>query len=207
MATAAAVSISFKIVPPLPESDPNQFAKTLVLTVAITTVVWLVTTFLTQPEPESKLLEFYRRVRPGVKGWGHIAALAPEVPPTKDGWYNLMDWVMGCLMVYMVLFAIGKLLLGSLGRAYCSWLSLPSPATSFTGICRGEDGRLCREGSETQSRRCGRGVRGQGWSFFPPRRCVNPNHPATNRINASPNEPTPPRLRWIPSPLSKSCGS
>ena len=32
-----------------------------------------------------------------------------------DGWYNLMDWGLGCLMVYMVLFAIGKLFLGSTG--------------------------------------------------------------------------------------------
>jgi hypothetical protein len=115
MATAAAVSIVLKFRSPFPVADPNQFAKNLVLTVIITSVVWLATTFLTPPEPESKLLEFYRRVRPGVKGWKRVAALAPEIPPTKDGWSNLMDWVMGCLMVYMVLFAIGKLLLGSTG--------------------------------------------------------------------------------------------
>jgi hypothetical protein len=113
MATAAVVSIALKFKSPFLAADPNQFAKNLVLTVIITSVVWLTVTFMTAPEPESKLLEFYRRVRPGVKGWGHVAVLAPEIPPTKDGWYNLLDWVMGCLMVYMVLFAIGKLLLGS----------------------------------------------------------------------------------------------
>jgi solute:Na+ symporter, SSS family len=113
MATAAVVSIALKFKSPFLAADPNQFAKNLVLTVIITSVVWLTVTFMTAPEPESKLLEFYRRVRPGVKGWGHVAVLAPEIPPTKDGWYNLLDWIMGCLMVYMVLFAIGKLLLGS----------------------------------------------------------------------------------------------
>jgi len=96
-------------------SDADVFAKSILLTVGVTTVVWLVVTFLTQPEPESKLLEFYRRVRPGVTGWKHVAALAPEIPPTHDGWYNLMDWLLGCLMVYMTLFGIGKLLLGSMG--------------------------------------------------------------------------------------------
>ena len=60
-------------------------------------------------------MEFYRRVRPGVAGWRHIAVLAPEIAPSQDGWYNLLDWAMGCLMVYMLLFAIGKLLLGSTG--------------------------------------------------------------------------------------------
>ena len=90
-------------------------AKSILLTVAVTSVVWLAVTFLTAPEPESKLLEFYRRVRPGVAGWKRMAALAPEVRAGQNGWYNLMDWLLGCLMVYMTLFGIGKLLLGSTG--------------------------------------------------------------------------------------------
>ena len=115
MITAAAVSVVLRLHSPFPESDPNQMAKNLLLTVCITSIVWIAATFLTQPEPEAKLLEFYRRVRPGVAGWKRIAGLAPEIPPTRDGWYNLMDWGLGCLMVYMVLFAIGKLILGSTG--------------------------------------------------------------------------------------------
>jgi hypothetical protein len=79
----------------------------------VTSCVWLAVTFLTPPEPEAKLLQFYRRVRPGVAGWQKLARLAPEVPPSRDGWYNLMDWLLGCLMVYMALFGIGHLLLGS----------------------------------------------------------------------------------------------
>ncbi len=113
MISAAVTSIILRYASPFPASDPNQFGKNLVLTVAITTTVWLSATFLTAPEPEAKLLAFYRRVRPGVTGWRRIAVLAPEVPPTQDGWYNFMDWALGCLMVYMTLFAIGKLLLGS----------------------------------------------------------------------------------------------
>jgi len=115
MTTAAVVSITLRFRSPFAPTDPNQFAKNLVLTVVITTAVWLMSTFLTQPEPESKLLAFYRRVRPGVAGWTHIAVLAPEIAPTRDGWYNLMDWALGCLMVYMTLFGIGKVLLGSTG--------------------------------------------------------------------------------------------
>ncbi len=115
MTTAAVTSIILRFASPFAASDPNQFGKNLVLTVAITTIVWLAATFLTQPEPESKLLSFYRKVRPGVTGWRRVAVLAPEIPPTQDGWYNFMDWILGCLMVYMTLFAIGKLLLGSTG--------------------------------------------------------------------------------------------
>ena len=93
-------------------SAPEVFAKSTLFTVAITTVVWLLVTFLTEPEPQSKLLEFYRRVRPLPAGWKRIAALAPDVRASHDGWYNLMDWLLGCLMVYMALFGSGKIILG-----------------------------------------------------------------------------------------------
>jgi Na+/proline symporter len=115
MTTAAVTSIILRFTSPFAASDPNLFGKNLVLTVAITSIVWLATTFLTRPEPESKLLSFYRKVRPGVTGWRRVAELAPEIPPTQDGWFNFMDWGLGCLMVYMTLFAIGKLILGSPG--------------------------------------------------------------------------------------------
>ena len=115
MTAAAVTSICLRFANPFANSDPNLFGKHLLLTVAITTMVWLATTFLTAQDPEAKLLQFYRRVRPGVFGWKHIAVMAPEIPPTRNGWYNLMDWALGCGMVYLTLFGIGKLLLGCTG--------------------------------------------------------------------------------------------
>ena len=95
-------------------SPPEVFAKTIFFTVAVTSVVWIAVTFLTPPEPESKLVEFYRHVRPSIAGWKPMARIAPEVRVSGDGWYNLMDWLLGCLMVYLVLFGFGKILFGSL---------------------------------------------------------------------------------------------
>ena len=115
MGAAAGMTALLHTVIHLEGSDSIVFAKSILLTVAVTTVVWLAATFLTKPEPDSKLLEFYRRVRPGVFGWSRIATFAPEVPATHEGWYNLMDWLLGCLMVYMALFGIGKVILGSTG--------------------------------------------------------------------------------------------
>ena len=123
MTTAAVTTMALRWFVHIEGPDATVFAKRILITVAVTTVVWLAVTFLTKPEPEARLLEFYRRVRPGVAGWKRIGALAPEVTPIHDGWYNLLDWLLGCLMVYMTLFGIGKLLLGSPGVG-CTFLGI-----------------------------------------------------------------------------------
>jgi SSS family solute:Na+ symporter len=121
MSAAGIVTIFLHTTVHLSGSDSIVFAKSILITVAVTSMVWIAATFLTRAEPDSKLLEFYRRVRPGVKGWERIAAQAPEIPPTHDGWYNLMDWLLGCLMVFMALFGIGKIVLGSLISAVSAY--------------------------------------------------------------------------------------
>jgi Na+/proline symporter len=115
MTAAAVTTVLLHTVIHIQGNEATVFAKSILLTVLITSIVWLAVTYLTPPEPESKLVQFYRRVRPGVGGWKRVAALAPEVPATRDGWYNLMDWLLGCLMVYMALFGVGNLLLASRG--------------------------------------------------------------------------------------------
>ena len=83
----------------------------MLITVAITTVVWLTVTFLTKPESNDTLVAFYRRTAPSLTGWGPVAALAPDVHPRQDGLANLVDWICGCVLIYGVLFGVGKLLL------------------------------------------------------------------------------------------------
>jgi solute:Na+ symporter, SSS family len=96
---------------PFTGSGSVIFAKTALTTTLLTTVAWIVVTFLTVPEPDSILMSFYRKVRPHVAGWKRVAALAPEVPQTRDLANNLWCWVLGCVMVYSALFGVGKLLL------------------------------------------------------------------------------------------------
>ena len=93
---------------------PNRFKLTLLAaltTVGLTTVTWIATTFLTAPEPDATLLNFYRRVRPTGAGWTRVRRLAPDVPVTHDLLWNLLDWLCGCVMVYGALFGIGKIVL------------------------------------------------------------------------------------------------
>jgi len=96
-------------------SSTVLFAKDTLTTTLLTTIVWVVVTLVTKSEPESILISFYRKVRPDVRGWGAISALAPEITPTHDLGRNLWCWVLGCVMVYSALFGVGKLLLHHFG--------------------------------------------------------------------------------------------
>jgi Na+/proline symporter len=115
MATALVTSLLFRFVIPFSGSQPLAFAKSALATTALTTLVWVGVTYLTPPEPQNVLLEFYRKVRPHAAGWAPIARLAPDICATRDLGGNLLSWLLGCVMVYAALFGVGKLLLGAPG--------------------------------------------------------------------------------------------
>lgn len=112
MISAFIVSITMQTAGGLNSDAPRDFAWIMIVTISITTVVWLATTLLTRPENNDTLVSFYRRTRPSVAGWRPVAALAPEVKPSRDGWNNFLDWICGAALIYGWLFGIGKLLLG-----------------------------------------------------------------------------------------------
>jgi len=111
MAAAFAASLTLQLGFGLSSDDPIGFAHIMLYTVGFTTVVWLVVTFATAPEPTDKLLAFYRKVHPWTLGWARIAKLAPEIPPTRDMARNLLAWICGCVLIYGLLFGIGKIIL------------------------------------------------------------------------------------------------
>jgi SSS family solute:Na+ symporter len=96
------------------EGNPLDFAYLLLITVGVTTIVWLLITFLTKPEPREILYSFYRKVRPNPAMWGPIAKEVKDVIPQRDGIFNLINWLSGVLMIYAFLFGAGKVILGSI---------------------------------------------------------------------------------------------
>jgi len=92
--------------------DANATAEVLLVTVPVTTVVWLAVTYFTAPEPEATLVRFYERVRPSAFGWKPIARVASDGAGSEPLGVNAVDWVAGCGLVYGALFGIGKLVLG-----------------------------------------------------------------------------------------------
>ncbi len=92
------------------ESDPLEFAYLVLATTATTTVIWVLTTFLTRPEPREVLLDFYRRVRPAAALWKPIVREAKDVKPDKYILANFLDWLAGVAMIYAFLFGLGHLI-------------------------------------------------------------------------------------------------
>jgi Na+/proline symporter len=113
MAASFVVSLLLTFGYNLRDDEPAEFAWKLIITVACSTVTWLAVTFLTAPESKETLLAFYRRVRPSASLWAPIAREATDVVPVHDGLNNLLDWLAGCVFVYMTLFGVGKLIFGA----------------------------------------------------------------------------------------------
>ena len=101
--------------PRFPDGDLRADATVMLVTVAVSTVVWLGVTFATKPEPDRVLEAFYRRVRPGGPGWAVVSERAgfgrESIPGGALAWTN---WIAGIVAVYSTLFGIGKLVLGDL---------------------------------------------------------------------------------------------
>jgi len=101
--------------PRFPAGDLRADATVMLVTVAVSTVVWLGVTFATKPEPDRVLEAFYRRVRPGGPGWATVSTRAgfgrESIPGGALAWTN---WIAGIVAVYSSLFGIGKIVLGDL---------------------------------------------------------------------------------------------
>jgi SSS family solute:Na+ symporter len=89
----------------------------LIVTVFITTAAWVIATLVTAPADHSRLIEFYKLVRPAGPGWENIRR-ETGLPPSPDSLANsLLGWVLGCLFVYAALFGTGSYIYGRTGQA------------------------------------------------------------------------------------------
>jgi SSS family solute:Na+ symporter len=93
-----------------------RFPETLYTIVAATTASWIVVTFLTKPTDAGTLERFYRRVHPGGPGWRAVAEMHPDVKGDSGYGRLLRDWFCGTILVYSVLFGVGKILLLQTGE-------------------------------------------------------------------------------------------
>jgi solute:Na+ symporter, SSS family len=98
----------------LGDTASGDYALTMLITVGVTTVVWLTATFLTAPESDGTLDRFYRRVRPGGAGWRRVSErLGYGRDPIPGGALSWVNWVAGVVAVYAAVFSVGAALTGS----------------------------------------------------------------------------------------------
>ncbi|HEU4433412.1 MAG TPA: sodium:solute symporter family protein [Pyrinomonadaceae bacterium] len=112
MICAAVISLFLQMILKWDVRRPRDFALVMLVTVGLTTIVWVTVTLLTKAEPKEKLIAFYRRVRPEGPGWNGIARDAGLSAEHAQGRLSLqfVNWILGCVLIYGSLFGIGKLI-------------------------------------------------------------------------------------------------
>jgi len=111
MAVAAVVSLYLQIALKWDSDRPRDFAYIMLITVAATTIVWLAVTWMTAPEPDETLRNFYRRVRPHGAGWEPVRRALDLAPASGSLGRELVNAALGCVLIYGSLFGVGEILL------------------------------------------------------------------------------------------------
>jgi Na+/proline symporter len=93
----------------------------LIITVAVTTVVWVTTTFLAPATDAATLDGFFMKVRPSGPGWRPVAERLGIAGVEDSLPQALLGWVLGCAFVYSGLFGTGSLLYGRMPQ-FAMWL-------------------------------------------------------------------------------------
>jgi Na+/proline symporter len=134
----AAMAASFVVAAALFAAARNGAALpghvSLLLTVGITTAVWLAATWTTPPTDRAVLHAFYQRVRPAGPGWTAVRRDSGGAPPSDDLRLAFVGWLAGCGCVYGALFGTGHLLLGQVGWASASGVIFASGVVVLTRV-------------------------------------------------------------------------
>jgi len=92
--------------------------------VLITTIIWIVVTYATQPETKIVLQGFYKKIQPGGPGWSKVVNEAKaeniEIVNTKEGWSvpsGIIAMLVGCVFIYSIMFATGNYIYGEYTKA------------------------------------------------------------------------------------------
>jgi solute:Na+ symporter, SSS family len=110
MASSFVVALGFFIAQKNGAQIPAHVS--LLITVASTSVVWIIVTLATAPTDRKTLIEFYRLVRPAGRGWDSVRAEAGVGPSPDSLTLSMVAWVLGCTFVYSALFGAGSFLYG-----------------------------------------------------------------------------------------------
>jgi hypothetical protein len=98
-------------------------AAALMITVATTTICWLLAAYLAPETDRRVLIAFYNKVRPFGPGWTRIrqeigASSAAADTDSLNIPRALLGWFTGCIAIWSSLFAVGNFLYGRTTQAW-----------------------------------------------------------------------------------------
>ncbi len=122
MFASGIISILLKLTPLGPflfNSDNGLFEDYMEypFVVTVTTCLWLIVTFITKPESDKVLINFYSKIRPGGPGWNKVlikSNIKKEKSENKaliDGLYAM---IIGSVLIYSIMFSSGYFLYGEI---------------------------------------------------------------------------------------------
>ncbi len=92
------------------------------MVVLITTIVWLLVTFITRPESREVLEQFYKRTQPGGPGWKKVIKESnTNIVDKEETWSvpsGIMAMLIGCVFIYSIMFATGNFIYGKYTLAF-----------------------------------------------------------------------------------------
>lgn len=97
-----------------------DFGIRLLVISLVTAVLWLTVMFLTPPESDETLDEFYRKIRPGGRGWLRQRQRT-QLLPFQNLQKDLLKVLAAIFLLYGLMFAVGGFLLL---QSWTGWLSL-----------------------------------------------------------------------------------
>ncbi len=105
--------------------------------VFVTTLIWVIATFVTKPESKEVLNSFYERTQPGGPGWTMVIKQAAEegieiVHNKNEGWNvpsGILAMLLGCVLIYSCMFTTGYGIYGETTLATDAYTLLTLPTT------------------------------------------------------------------------------
>lgn len=94
------------------------------LTVLVTTIIWIIVTFLTKPESDQTLIKFYNKTNPGGPSWTYYFKSVCKQKEinylTSKKWIvpsGILSILLGCVLIYSILFTTGFWIYGDIKSA------------------------------------------------------------------------------------------
>ena len=112
----------------VPKCMAGGFAEHTIAQVAITTVAWIVASFLLPPTDKATLISFARKVKPAGPGWSSLRAEAgisdADTAAANHTALSFLGWISGVAVIWSSLFAIGNFLYaaGDASRLTTAWV-------------------------------------------------------------------------------------